>query len=116
MKRFSWVLTAPITLAILVFAVSNREDVTLEIWPFGIQLQYPLYLIILISLGVGLLIGALLAWLSAGTSRKKARQAEWRALDLQRDLSREQEKNQKLQSAATEKPSASGKSQGLLSS
>ncbi|WP_419903285.1 LapA family protein [Kiloniella sp.] len=95
MKRFSWVLTAPITLAILVLAVNNRHDVTLEVWPFGIQLDYPLYLIILISIGVGVFIGALIAWLSSGKTRKKARQAEWQALDLQRELAWERGENQK---------------------
>ncbi len=95
MKRFSWVLTAPITLVILVLAVTNRQDVTLEIWPFGIQLDYPLYLIIMISVGVGIFTGALIAWLSSGKTRKKARQAEWQALDLQRDLAWEREEHKK---------------------
>ncbi|MEH6629657.1 MAG: lipopolysaccharide assembly protein LapA domain-containing protein [Halopseudomonas aestusnigri] len=95
MKRFSWVLTAPITLAILVLAVNNRQDVTLEIWPFGIQLDYPLYLIILISIGIGIFTGAFIAWLSSGKTRKKVRQAEWQALDLQRDLTWEREELKK---------------------
>ncbi|WP_052741906.1 lipopolysaccharide assembly protein LapA domain-containing protein [Kiloniella litopenaei] len=96
MKRFSWVLTAPITLAILLLAVNNRQDVTLEIWPFGLQFDYPLYLIILISVGLGILTGAVIAWLSSAATRRRAKVAEWKVLDLQRDLSFEREELKKL--------------------
>ena len=97
MKRFSWVLTAPITLAILVLAVNNRQDVTLEVWPFGLQFEYPLYLIILLSIGLGIFTGLLIAWLSSAATRKRAKAAEWKVLDLQRDLSFEREELKKEQ-------------------
>ncbi|MFD2204681.1 LapA family protein [Kiloniella antarctica] len=97
MKSFSWVLTAPITLAILVLAVNNRQDVTLEVWPFGLQFDYPLYLIILFSIGVGIFSGIIIAWLSSTATRKRAKTAEWKILDLQRDLSFERDELKKEQ-------------------
>ncbi len=97
MKRFSWVFTAPITLAILVLAVNNRQDVTLEVWPFGLQFDYPLYLIILLSIALGIVTGAAIAWLSSAATRKRAKVAEWKVLDLQRDLSFEREALKKEQ-------------------
>lgn len=95
MKRFSWLLTAPLTLAILVFAVTNRQDVMLEIWPFGIQLAYPLYLVMLISVGVGILLGAVIAWLSGGRTRQRLRQAKWRIVELERDITWERQQHAK---------------------
>jgi lipopolysaccharide assembly protein A len=74
MKRLSWIVTLPIAVAAVLFAVSNREPVTIEIWPLPWQIQAPAFLILLGSLAVGLIIGLLLSWLTGGERRQRARE------------------------------------------
>jgi len=73
MRRLSILVTLPITLLILVFAVANRAPLALSLWPFPWRLELPGYLVILGSLLVGFAAGALVAWLSAGRQRRQSR-------------------------------------------
>ena len=47
----------------LCFALANRQAATISLWPFGVDLTAPLYLLSLGTLFLGLLAGALIAWL-----------------------------------------------------
>ena len=49
MKRFSWILTVPLIVVAAVFAITNREPVTLDFWTF--ELQLPLYWVLLACVG-----------------------------------------------------------------
>jgi uncharacterized integral membrane protein len=59
---FGRILGAVLTLIFIVIsallAISNPETVILSIWPFGIKLSTPLWLVISASFCLGLLIGA----------------------------------------------------------
>lgn len=61
----------PILLVVAVFALSNREPVSLSLWPLPWEADAPLFLLLLATLLLGVLIGALLAW-SSGRSRRVA--------------------------------------------
>lgn len=63
MKILSWLLTLPVLLACVFFAVSNRQDVTVDLWPFDYVLSTPLYVATLGAFFAGLLCGALWFWL-----------------------------------------------------
>lgn len=86
MKRFSWIITVPFLVIGVVFAVANRQGVEVSLWPFGIQVQAPLFLIILGALFVGFLIGGLTSWFSAGGRRRAARREHRRARDLESEI------------------------------
>lgn len=72
----------------VVFTIANRELVTLDFWPFELSLRAPLFVVLLASLFVGLLIGGLAVWLSAGRTRRRGRQARRRVEQLERELAR----------------------------
>lgn len=73
MKRLSFIITLPVTLVILVFALSNRGPVGLTLWPFDATIDLPIYLVVLGSLLVGFLLGGLIAWVAGGRARRQAR-------------------------------------------
>ena len=68
MKHFSWLITLPITLAVVVFAVSNRTPVEIDLFPLPWQPVLPAYLLVLASLFFGFLIGGTIAWLAGGST------------------------------------------------
>lgn len=74
MSRFAWIVTIPVTILIVVFAVMNREPVALNLWPWPWDLpSIPLYLFTLGVLLFGFFLGAFAMWVSAGKTRRKAR-------------------------------------------
>ncbi|MEX1107743.1 MAG: lipopolysaccharide assembly protein LapA domain-containing protein [Dongiaceae bacterium] len=73
MKRLSWIVTLPIAVAAVLFAVMNRAPVTIDLWPLPWRIEAPAFLILLGSLAVGLLIGLLLSWLTGGARRRRMR-------------------------------------------
>jgi uncharacterized integral membrane protein len=73
MKIFSGVFAFIILVPVLCFALSNRTDVAIGLWPFDGVLQMPLYLIGLAPLMFGLLVGGLWGWIGGVPHRLKAR-------------------------------------------
>lgn len=65
MKILSWLLTLPIILVCIVFAVTNRQVVGLDLWPFATKLEAPLYILTLGTFFAGFLVGGLGFWLSS---------------------------------------------------
>jgi lipopolysaccharide assembly protein A len=79
MRRLAWLIGLLPILAAVVFAVANRQTVTLDLWPLPWSLDLPAYLAVLGPLGLGIIIGAVLA----GAAGLKAR---FRAASLSRRL------------------------------
>ena len=73
MSRLSWIITIPVMLVVLVFAIANRTPVELNLWPLPWRATLPVYLVILVALLVGFLLGALVALLSGGRRRQQTR-------------------------------------------
>jgi uncharacterized integral membrane protein len=86
MKRLSLVITVPLALIFVVFAISNRQVVELNFWPFGIALSLPLFLLALGMLAVGALAGGLWMWLPLARWRLRARSHERRIVELEAAL------------------------------
>ena len=78
----------PLITVTVVFAAANFDLVSLDLWPFAFSLSVPLSVALLTSLVLGLLVGGLAAWLSAGGTRRRARQARRRADELEREVAR----------------------------
>ncbi len=74
MSRFAWIVTIPVSICVVLFAVMNREPVGLNLWPLPWDLPaVPLSLFTLSVLVFGFLLGAFAMWVSAGKTRRKAR-------------------------------------------
>ena len=67
------------------FAVWNLGAVTVVLWPFG-EIQSRLFLIVLLTLLAGFLIGLLVAWVWSWGARRSARARARRIEILERDL------------------------------
>lgn len=86
MRALGWIIGLPLAVLAAVFAVANRHDVRLELWPFPWSLDLPVYLAVLAPLVVGLVVGALLVGLSGLKTRHRASAERRRAESLQRQL------------------------------
>ncbi len=86
MKLVHWLVTAPLALLLVVFAVSNRESVTVTLWPLPVVLDAPLYLVVLLVLLIGFLVGQLVAWINGRHWRREARRRARRIEALEREL------------------------------
>ena len=77
----------PLGIVIVMFAVANRESVAISFDPFdtrnpALVLQAPLYGLIFVLVGVGILAGGIAAWLKQHKWRVRARRAEAEAREL----------------------------------
>ena len=94
MKFLAWfprilVTFIGVILAIVVvsFALSNRQRVELDLWPFEATLApVPIFLLVLLSFLVGFLAGGCVMWISGGTGRRQAREARRNATRLERQV------------------------------
>jgi uncharacterized integral membrane protein len=62
-----------LALAIIVFAINNRTDVMVDVWPLPYAASVPVFAIAFIGIFVGFLWGGLVAWFGAGGIRQRAR-------------------------------------------
>jgi uncharacterized integral membrane protein len=83
-KHFSWIITIPILIVTALFAVTNREMVSLTVWPWVISL--PTWLLILGCMLIGFLFGTVVAWFSGGERRRRARRLRERVQVQARQL------------------------------
>jgi putative membrane protein len=71
---------------LILFAVSNRETVSLGLWPLPFLIESPLYLLFFATLLVGALIGAAAAWIAGGRGRRELRRRRRRIQALEREV------------------------------
>jgi uncharacterized integral membrane protein len=76
MRRFAWIVTLPIIAIITVFAVMNRQDVALDLWPLPWEFAMPVFLLTLLLILFGFAFGVLVMWFSAARQRRQLRQAK----------------------------------------
>jgi putative membrane protein len=81
--------------AAILFAISNRETVTVGFWPLPFLADLPLYLLCLLSLLIGGLIGAGAAWIAARRYRRELRSLRRRIAALERELTATQSQTPK---------------------
>lgn len=86
MRVLSWLVTVPLTVLAVLFAVSNMEAVTLSLWPLPFQLQTALFVLILLTLLIGFLAGGFIAWSNARHHRRAVRRATHRVNELTTEL------------------------------
>ena len=95
-------ILAPIAAAVIIFAIANRAPVTVSFDPVSREapifaLAMPLYLLVLIAIGLGVVAGGLGAWLAQGRHRKAERAHRREAQALRGEAER-------LRAALAERP------------
>jgi lipopolysaccharide assembly protein A len=89
MRFLSWIVLALAAVLLVLFAVSNREAVAIELWPLPDRAELPLYLLVLGTLIVGFVVGEIVAWTGGWRWRREARRSRVRIAALERELASE---------------------------
>lgn len=89
MKLLSWIVLAIVAVVLILFAISNREAVSVGLWPLPALVELPLYLVLLGTLIVGFIVGELAAWVRAWRWRREARRGRERIVTLEREIEAE---------------------------
>lgn len=79
-------LGAPFLIVLVLFALSNRQPVTLGFWPTDFRLVVPLSGAVLIVAAAAFLVGAVIVWLTELRIRRRARRAESRVETLEEEV------------------------------
>jgi len=94
MRTLKLLLLCLILLLIVVLALANRGAVTLHLLPEGmarvmpLSIEVPLFVVSLVSIGVGMVIGYLLEWLREHKHRRRASQKSREAAQLNHEVAR----------------------------
>jgi uncharacterized integral membrane protein len=70
-------ISLPILLILVLFALSNTGTVQLALWPTDFTMQAPLSLVILGGMAIAFLLGGILVWFTELGQRRRARRAEY---------------------------------------
>jgi len=94
-KFFAIAVLVPLAIIIVMFAVANREIITVSFDPFdsahpAFALKMPLFILIFALVALGVLVGGIAAWLRQHKWRARARRAEAEARDLRGRLDTQQ--------------------------
>ena len=69
-------ISLPILLLLVLFALSNTAPVEIGVWPTGLSLHAPLSLVVLSGMAIAFLLGGVLVWFTELGQRRRARRAE----------------------------------------
>ena len=102
-KILRLIIFVPLAILLIVLSVANRHLVTLAFNPFqpddqGLSVPVPLFLLLFITLIVGMMIGSFATWLSQGKHRKRARNEAQEAVKWAKEA--EKQKNRAEQFVA----------------
>jgi uncharacterized integral membrane protein len=86
MRRLSFLVTLPVALALVIFAISNRETVTIDLWPLPWSATLPLFLPLLGGVLFGVMAGAGVMAIGRARWRRRAHRAEKRIAALEQEL------------------------------
>jgi uncharacterized integral membrane protein len=79
-------LLLPLLVLLVLFGLSNRQEVALELWPFDLAWVVPLSTAMLILAALAFLFGAAVTWAGALSWRRRARRLEEAARVLEAEL------------------------------
>ena len=90
-KLVIWLVLVPLAIVILMFAVANRQLVTVSFDPFdavqpAASLTLPLFVLVFILVLLGVIIGGIAAWMRQSRYRRAARVLEGDVAGLRREV------------------------------
>ena len=89
MRKFlTYLVLVPLAIVILMFALANRQIVTVSFDPFSATQPFtmPLFVLIFLLAILGVLIGGIAAWLRQNKWRRNARRLEADVEALRREM------------------------------
>jgi len=92
MAFFRWILAIPIIVLVILFAFAHPETTSITWSPFHEPKMMPLYFVVIMFLGIGILLGALIAWIGMFPTWREKRQLQKDVRQLEKDLNTANEK------------------------
>ena len=98
MRRFLILFVLlPIAIVAVALSVANRADVVFSLDPFGgaaprWSVELPLFIMLFVTLGLGVVIGGVATWFGQGKWRRAARGERANTLRLRQDVERLRER------------------------
>jgi lipopolysaccharide assembly protein A len=86
MRAIYWGAVIVIAALVALFAASNREIVSLQLWPLPFSVESRLFFVVLASLFIGFAVGALAVWLKGSRRRHELRECRRQNTALAREL------------------------------
>jgi uncharacterized integral membrane protein len=108
-KTVAALILVPLAIVLIAFAVANRQAVTLSFDPFSASapaaaLKLPLFVIVMVTLIVGVIVGGMAVRLGHGRWRRMARRLEREAAELRGRLEALQESHAEPSLVPREQP------------
>ena len=85
-RILSWIVTAPIAVLVVMFAISNLDPVTVRLRPFPFEWAPPIWALTLIVLFVGFILGAIVTWIGDRKRRREGKLMARRVIELEQSL------------------------------
>lgn len=82
----AWLLTLPLIIGAVAFALYNQEAVSVTINPFQAAVMLPVYVPVLVAIAFGFLFGAIMTWAAMGRLRAIKREQAKRIKTLEKQL------------------------------
>jgi uncharacterized integral membrane protein len=103
-KIVSLVVMLPLAILLIVLAVANRHPVSLALNPFNpadqaFAVSAPLFVLLILAVMLGVLLGAIVTWFSQGKHRKKARSQSRAAQQWQAEADRQKNRAEQIAGA-----------------
>ena len=96
----------PLAAVIVVFTISNRGKVLIDLWPSPYNFEAPLFAAVLVAALVGFLCGGVISFVSAGRRRARNRQLMRMLDNSRREEAMLREQIKKLEVAVSRQSSA----------
>ncbi len=90
MRAVYWLVILALAAVLSLFAASNRDLVSLGLWPLPFLVGLPLYLVVFGAIIVGFLTGLFAAWVAGSHRRREFKQCRRRSDALARELAETQ--------------------------
>jgi uncharacterized integral membrane protein len=82
------VIAVIVAVAVILFAVSNRQEVEITLWPLPFQANAGVYAVVLVAVLVGFIAGMIATWMVGGGARRERRRLRGQVRDLEQSLGR----------------------------
>lgn len=106
MRIVAWVVSLPVTLIVVSFALSNRQGVDLALWPLAEIVTAPLYLAVLAALLLGVAVGWLLTGATLWRANAQARAQARRVAAQEREIAELKRQRDEARKDAAERTAA----------
>lgn len=100
MRIISWIIALVVGIAVVLFAISNRQIVDIGLWPLDGFISVPLYVAVLVFGLVAFILGGIVSWLSSAPARRVSRRRQRRIDELEKRIAQMEQKERARAEAA----------------